>query len=144
MNLVSKAEYARMRGCTPQTINSFIKEQLVVLVGKKVDVDESNRRLSDIYDSTKYDFGEAKTREKNFQAKTAELEYEILAGTLIKRETVERDAYEIAIKVKNQILALPTQMSNDLIMMTDKKEIELYLKDKLVSALENLKEKYGQ
>jgi hypothetical protein len=144
MNLVSKAEYARMRGCTPQTINSFINEGLIILVGKKVNVDESNKNLSDIYDSANYDFNEAKTREKNFQAKTAELEYEMLAGSLIKRETVERDAYEIAIKVKNQILALPTQMSNDLVIMIDKKEIELYLKDKFVSALENLEEKYGQ
>lgn len=143
MELVSKAQYARMRGCAPQTINNFIKDGLVVLVGKKVDVEASNRNMCEIYDSNDYDFNEAKTREKNFQAKTAELEYEILAGSLVKKETVKRDAYEIAIKVKNQLMAIPTKISNNLLNIDDKKVIELILKNHLVSALENLKETYG-
>ncbi len=66
--LVSKAEYARIRGCKPQTINQFIKEGLVILSGKKVDVELSNQNLSEIFDSKQYDYAEARSLEKNYHA----------------------------------------------------------------------------
>lgn len=142
MNLMSKSQYAKHRKCAPATVNNFINDGLVVLVGKKVDVDASDKNLCEIYDSTNYDFAEAKTREKNFQAKIAELDYEILVGTLVKKDDVKKDAFEIAIKIKNQLMSLPTKLSNELVILTDKKKIELLLKNELVSALENLKDNY--
>lgn len=142
MTLISKIQYSKHRGITKQAVNDLINNGKLVMVGNKVDVEESDKLLSPIIDNEDLDYNEARTKEKNFQAKTAELQYLELTKVLVRKTDVEKNAFDNAVEIKNLLLAIPGKVSPIIQGKNNINEIKNILKDEIVNVLESLKSKY--
>lgn len=84
------------------------------------------------------DYEIAKAHEKTFKAKMAELDYLKRKGELVERVDVEREVFDMARKVRNNILNIPAKIMDKLAATTDPFEVEKLLTDELYQALEGL------
>ena len=57
--------------------------------------------------------------EKIFKAQKAFLEVERLKGTLVEREEVYRQLFQVATEIRSSILAIPDKITDDLIAISD-------------------------
>ena len=80
-------------------------------------------------------FAKFRSAREAYQAKLAQLDYEERAGKLVKKEEVEREAYDAARLIRDRFLAVPQEIAGTLVGMTDEKEIIQYLRGKIRDAL---------
>lgn len=94
-------------------------------------------------DSSK-SYDKAKTVEKTFKAKLAELDYLKRAGELVERVDVEREVFDLSRKVRNNILNIPAKIMDKLAALTDPYEVEKLLTEELHQALEGIADELEQ
>jgi hypothetical protein len=75
---------------------------------------------------------------ETYNAKLARLEYEEKNGKLLNAEDVANDAFALASRVRDRILAVPSRVSSMLASETDSKVIERLLTQELRNALEEI------
>lgn len=80
-------------------------------------------------------FAKFRSAREAYQAKLAQLDYEERAGKLVKKEEVEREAFDISRQLRDRFLSIPQEVSGTLVGMTDEKEIAKFLRSKIRDAL---------
>lgn len=80
-------------------------------------------------------FAKFRSAREAYQAKLAQLDYEERAGKLVRKEDIEREAYDAARLIRDRFLAVPQEIAGTLVGMTDEKEIIQYLRGKIRDAL---------
>lgn len=83
-------------------------------------------------------YEESKAREKEFKAKIQELDYKQRIGELIERAAVEKELFEMARKVRNNIMTIPSKVMDQLAATTDPYEVEKILLNEIHLSLEGL------
>lgn len=80
-------------------------------------------------------FAKFRSAREAYQAKLAQLDYEERAGKLVRKEEIDREAFEAARLIRDRFLSLPQELGGTLVGMTDEKEIIQYLRAKIRDAL---------
>lgn len=83
---------------------------------------------------------EVKVAKEYYQGKLAELDYRKKRGDLIPKEVVEREAADVAMRVKSALLALPHKLSARIVGMETPEEIEAVLDAEIRHVLNELGE----
>ena len=91
---------------------------------------------SDERDSNAY--WDAKTRREVAEASLAERKLEELSGNLVRREAVERAAYESGRMLRDMVLSVPTRLAAELAAVTDPQKIEQRIRAELRHVLDEL------
>lgn len=73
-----------------------------------------------------------------YLAKLAGIQYERESGTRVLKEDVQRDAFELARRVREAITNVPDRISHDLAALSDPTEVHLRLSEALRDALTEL------
>lgn len=161
---IRTAEFADLIGVTKQRVNHVIQKgglKSIKLVGGVRHIhavkgqqewnanlqklkDNDKRKESNLGFAPKVDadgdvtLAEATRREKVFKAQQAELSYLEKAGKLIPVEKVQMEAFEIARKTRDALMAIPARHSHELAVETDPHKLEIALTKALQRALETL------
>lgn len=83
-------------------------------------------------------YWDAKTRREVAEASKAELQLAEMAGGLVRRDGVERAAYEAGRLLRDMILSVPSGLAMELAAMTEPQAIEARMRDELRKVLDNL------
>lgn len=83
-------------------------------------------------------YWDAKTRREVAEASKAELQLAEMAGGLVRRDGVERAAYEAGRLLRDMILSVPSALATELAAMTEPQAIEARMRDELRKVLDNL------
>lgn len=82
--------------------------------------------------------GEAQRHNEIYKLKMAELKYNEQAGLLVPKETVQKEAFELGRKVRDNILNVPGRVAHELAAEVDPHRVEVQLMRELTQALEEL------
>lgn len=147
--LISQSELARRLGVSRQYVNKLVRSGTLPLVGKKLDAEASMATLKQMANpgrptkATMPSLGtssqpaqpptlaEAKTMKEVYLARMARLKYEEEAGKYMEKAEVERRAQEVAMVVKQNLLAMPSRLMDQLASETDPREINALLEAEL-------------
>lgn len=99
--------------------------------------EESEKALAEGLDRSAT-YTKAKTVEKTYQAKLAEIEYNEKIGTLVRKDLIQKKTFEMARKIRNNILNIPSKIMDQLAAETDPYVIEKKLLDEITLCLEDL------
>ena len=83
-------------------------------------------------------YWDAKTRREVAEASKAELQLEEMAGRLVRREAVERAAYEAGRLLRDMILSVPSKLAGEIAGLKDPQAIEARMRDELRKVLDDL------
>lgn len=83
-------------------------------------------------------YWDAKTRREIAEATKAELQLAALSGDLVKREAVERAAFEAGRLLRDMVLSVPSRLAAELAAMNDAQAIEGRIRDELRKVLDEL------
>lgn len=162
--LITQAEYARRRDVSRQYIHRLVTQGKIPTDDlKRIDpeiadavlaqLSDPARRLNDMPedpDNVAVDdqdpatettgnghasFARFRSAREGYQAQLAKLDYEERAGKLVRKEEIDREAFEAARLIRDRFLALPQELAGTLVGMTDEKEIIKYLRAKIRDAL---------
>ena len=81
---------------------------------------------------------DAKTKEAYWSAQLKELDYKKKAGQLVDAKAIEREAFNMARQVRDQILQLPQKHCHELVAIKNSDEMEIRLTEILNKALQDL------
>lgn len=81
---------------------------------------------------------DADRQERVYKARLAQLKYEEQSGQLIKADEVKKRAFEVARKVRDSILSVPSRVAHELAAETDPHTVEIKLNKFLVESLERV------
>ncbi len=93
---------------------------------------DTNGDIKSLEDAT---FNDVKKFKEYYQGLQAKLNYEKESGEYIKKEDVEREAFEIARIVRNKLLSVPSRVSAVIASMNDKREVQGYIYDEIYNCL---------
>lgn len=79
---------------------------------------------------------DAERKEKVYRAKLSELKYLEQAGSLLKKDDVQRHSFESARKVRDSMLGIPARFAHELAVETDPYKLENHLLKIITKALE--------
>ncbi len=163
--LITQAEYARRRDVSRQYIHRLVTQGKIPTDDlKRIDpeiadavlaqLSDPARRLNEMPEETEsaaeiYDqdpatepagsghasFAKFRSAREAYQAKLAQMDYEERAGKLVRKEEIDREAFEAARLIRDRLLSLPQELAGTLVSMTDEKEIIQYLRAKIRDAL---------
>jgi hypothetical protein len=80
-------------------------------------------------------FAKFRSAREAYQAKLAQLDYEERAGKLVKKDEVEREAFDVSRQLRDRFLSLPQELAGTLVGMADEKEIAKFLRAKIRDTL---------
>lgn len=80
-------------------------------------------------------FAKFRSAREAYQAKLSQLDYEERSGKLVKKDDVEREAFDIARQLRDRFLSIPQEVAGTLVGMTDEREIAKFLRSKIRDAL---------
>lgn len=107
--LVDRKEYAKIRGCSYNSITAKIKHGLQIEHDGKIDTRKAIEwEISYVAGNTP---AEARTRKDNATAEKTELEIKRLKKQLLPVEDVEAFLANTILKAKSKLLNLPTKLS---------------------------------
>jgi hypothetical protein len=157
VQLMTKAAYARHRGCDEKAVRKAIAEGRISLINGKIDPDvadiqwakntraraDSGRKgaASDEAGGVapteapaaptppKNDYNDFRTRREKAEAERAELETARMAGRLVDRDTVERAVFDAFRALRDAVMASGARAAPKLIGMSDAREIERVVSD---------------
>ncbi len=161
---ISQSEYARRKDVSRQYVNKLVQQGKIPTDEKKrIDPDVADSVLAQLADPARRlnddendpipaegfdaaDAGEPQTNghtsfakfrsaREAYQAKLAQLDYEERAGKLVKKEEVEREAFDISRLLRDIFLSIPQEVAGTVVGMTDEKEIAKFLRLKIRDAL---------
>lgn len=106
---------------------------------KDLEFDDEELELDDDGELRKIPaFNRSRAKKEAFNAKTAQLEYEKLAGELVEATEVKKAAYKTARIVREQIMNIPDRISSELASITDPQRVHVLLSNELRKALDTL------
>ena len=145
--LVSKSQYARLRGCTPAAITHAIKQGRITLTNGKIDparADSEWARNSrargdskpagvDVPPAAPRDpnYAEARARREDAEASLAEMEVKRTEGNLVERQTVESAVFDAFRALRDRVMAAPRRCAPTVAPLSDLREIEAVIADEL-------------
>lgn len=167
MQYMNQTEYARHRGITQQRVSQLIHAGYLDGALKKIggrfqiDPEKADKLLAENLDparcknSTEPDpaeqkqtiqnagltivpLAEANKLRANYEAALKKLELEEKQGDLIPKVTVEKEAFEMARRVRDALLNIPNRISAELATITDQHMVSLKLTEEITQALEEL------
>ena len=137
---ITQSEYARLRRVSRQIISRQVQLGIITLLPNgNIDPAKADKQLEDnlnpafaqtqdnkkaptafsrkqaVGDKSKTTFAKAKTIEKGYQAKLAELAYKEKVGDLVNANDVKIAAFDIARKVRDNMLNIPDRIIAQLI-----------------------------
>jgi len=164
--LMTKSEYARHRGVSPQAVDKLIKnERIMVTADGKVDVEISDIIMNQFSDSeqsrgmtysnleddgsdfreglitqlaTIGSYSEQRALLTSYKAQLAKIELDKASGAVIDAETVKREAFSTARRVRDSILNLPDRIAPLVATADDVHAIRTILDTELRKALTEL------
>ena len=83
-------------------------------------------------------YWDARTRREVAEASTAELKLEEMSGNLVKKELVERAAYETGRMLRDMMLSVPGKIADDLAAESDPRSIEMRIREELRKVLDEI------
>lgn len=83
-------------------------------------------------------FGKARAAKMVYEAKIEELKYKQLTGELVPKAEVYKDLYAVGQTVRDNILAVPTRVVNDVMAAPNSVEAINIMRNELMKALEAL------
>lgn len=83
-------------------------------------------------------YNKSRTIKEVYAARKAKLEYETMAGELVEKRKVKMEAFNVARKVRDAMLNIPSRMSAQLAAETDPHKVHTILEEEIVKALEEL------
>ena len=145
--LISQSEFARRLGVSRQYVNKLIRLGKIEKFGTQVDFEAASLAIKQVSDPAHAKiadpapdpdssapsgpraptFGEAKTMKEIYTAKLARLRFEEESGKLIDRGEMEDRARDIAVILKEGLLALPAKLMESLSLLDDPREINALL-----------------
>lgn len=158
--LLTQAQYAKLRGVSPPSVLYAIKSGRLV---NSLSKDERGRlrinpTLADVewaantqggrgpapqpYASgadlpiDAADYNASRAKKESYLAELARLEYEEKDGTLVNAEKVRKEAFGIARQVRDGMLNIPDRIASELAALTDQFEIHNRLTEEIRKTLE--------
>lgn len=105
----------------------------------KVPISTSPRALDlGVRDPKKADFNQSRAVNEYFKAELRKADYEERIGNLLRKEDVEKEAFDCARTIRDFIMNIPNRISDQLAVTGDREKIEQILKTELTNALESL------
>lgn len=83
-------------------------------------------------------YWDARTRLAVAEAAKAELQLEEMSGNLVRRERVERAAYEAGRLLRDMVLSVPSKIAAETAAMSDPQAVEARIRDELRKVLDEL------
>ena len=161
--LLTQADYARHRGCTPPTVFRAIKSGRISTINGKIDPVTADREWDANTDHQKRENAQArimqgkedaaliageeptqsngdtylawKTRRERAEALRSELAYAQSAGELYEKADADRAAKTMARLLRDRLFGIPVRVSAELAGLTDPAAIEALLHRELRTAL---------
>ncbi|WP_141415156.1 hypothetical protein [Caenispirillum bisanense] len=146
-DLISQAEFARMRGVTRVTICNLVKKYGVPRYGAgKISLAEATRILNDNQQPNKQRMGQSSTddpedkapayntsraKREHYNALKAEAEYEKLVGNLVSRKAVEDAAAQLGNHLSNRIRDFSSSIADALAREKDPRKIKSMIDERL-------------
>lgn len=81
-------------------------------------------------------YWDARIRRETAEASKAEIQLEEMAGRLVKKDTVERAAFEIARLERDMLLSVPSKIAAEVAAMDDPVEVEQRIRNEIRRALD--------
>lgn len=88
------------------------------------------------------DFNAAKAKEKKYQAELAKMEYEEKIQKLVEKKQVQEKLFEMARKIRNNLLNIPAKIMDVLAAEMDPYAVEKILNDEIKKTLEDLTDEF--
>jgi phage terminase Nu1 subunit (DNA packaging protein) len=143
--VMSQAEYAKARGVSKSMVTQYKHAgRLVLTPDGKVDVDATDRKLSETLHPTKggnqqaappvsghQALHDARLRDRLARARKAELEADILEGTLVRRADVEHAARSLGLQARDALSTIPDRLAPMLATQSDPGKIHTLLAEEL-------------
>ena len=115
-----------------------VKNALGLTKTEAEELRETLEELGESVDFSQMTLNEVKIAKEYYQGKLAELDYRKKSGELLTREDVEREASDVALRVKNALLSLPHKLSVRLVGVESPNEMEEILEVEIRQILEEL------
>ena len=152
--LVTQTEYASRRGVKPQTIFVWKKQNRIVMVGRKVDVVASDKRMRETESpghkagaseraggqlaeepGEAKDFYVSRAELEAIKVKRAQIDLDTTTALLILREDAERQAFEDGRRFRDAMMGLPDQYADRLATIINVREMREALRLMLRDAI---------
>lgn len=166
IQIVSKSDYAKLRGWKPSYVTKISRKGLTVEVDGKIDVAATDRRLAEAKDPARDPFRkkgkamtpksprkakgksgevtedstyhEARTERERWKAKASKLEYGRMEGKLVDVDQVRTEGFSQGRKVRDVIMNVPDRVSSILAAETDTRRVCDILRKALREAIEEV------
>jgi len=146
---LTQAAYARHRGVSRRMVNKWLHEGKISLTAeKKINRDEADQLLFNSHgfsmrrttapQNDQITYRLARTQKEYYLGRTAKLDYEIQRGILILKDKVNKEAFNIARTVRDQLLAIPNRVSGLIAAESSREKVLKILTDEFLQATEPL------
>jgi len=115
-----------------------VKSTKPVKAVKPAKVESKDEPVLEFADGSNLPYNEAIRKKENYIAKLKELEFKKLEGELVVREIVFSQLFDFHKLIKNNLLAIPDRITDDLMALTDRNEFYKLLYDSIANELEFL------
>lgn len=145
MDKMSQTEYAKHRGVSKMAVSKAIKSGRITLTkdGKinplQAD-DEWKRNTSSTHKKGMIapSLSESQAIERAYKARMAKIEYEEKIGKLVSQEDVEKEAFQAARLVRDNMLLIGHTIGNQLALESNPKKCEDIVTNKIKEVLKNI------
>lgn len=164
-NGISQRAFARMIGVYVRAVQEAIESgRIVTLPNGKIDPVQAKRDWADNTDLSKGGtvieiddeieatenevqasgkrpsavYAEARAKREEFNAKIAQMEYELAAGKLVDAARIQNEAFRLARITRDALLNIPNKIAHELAAEKDPHKIHTLLTGAITSALEGL------
>lgn len=165
--LVTQAEYSRMRGCSRAAVTNAVKDKRITLINGKIDPEVADfqwKRNTDPVQAARTDFGRpsqaasgnsaggespaaetseillARTRTERARAELFEIEIAEKKGALAKTESIEKAAFDKGRVMRSALEGLSDRLAPVLAAETDPAKIHQLLNTEMKRVLRELAE----
>lgn len=141
----SDTGYKTLADLTPEEKEQLEKEKqesFKELEEKKKEAATKNINVGDNIDLKDFNYASAKAHREYYMGQIAELDYQIKLGDYILKAKAEEDFFEVARKIRDALLNLPTKLAPRVIGKTETREIQNILMNEIQYVLGNLSHEF--
>lgn len=167
-NLVTQAEFARLKKHSPGYITQLKQKGMLVMRGKLVNISETEKKLQQLSDPSKQgvanrhaqardDIDKNETKKINhgtlyqksralnehYKSLSAKADYELKIGKLMVADDVINSVSSAAVVLRTRLEALPDLLASVLSAETDEEKIKAYLQDNIEHILAELSRQFS-
>lgn len=137
--------YKTLADLTPEEREQIEKEEIEAfkeLESKKKEAANKNININEDMDLRSFNYASAKAHREYYMGQIAELDFQIKLGDYILKAKAEEDFFEVARKVRDTLLNLPTKLAPRVIGKTEIREIQDILMNEIQYVLGNLSHEF--